>query len=149
MATSAPFRLLIGIILLAWLTFTSLLKAQSIDSTLLEQRIDSIIQLGIDSMAFPGAQVYISVAGKVILHKSYGHHTYERERLVENHHLYDLASITKVSTALPILMKLWGEGRFDLADQLADYLPSFKGSNKASLNFRDMLAHQARLKLFS
>jgi CubicO group peptidase (beta-lactamase class C family) len=65
---------------------------------------------------------------------------------VQRTDLYDLASISKIASALPALMKLHSEGKFDLNASIDDYLPYFKGSNKAGVPFRDILAHQARFK---
>jgi len=120
-------------------------EERSADVTYLEHRLDSLIQNGIDSLAFPGGQLYISVGGKPIVHKSYGYHTYEKSRVVELDHIYDLASITKVSSGLPLLMKFSAEERFDIDAPLKEYYPKFRKSNKAELSFRDILAHQAGL----
>ncbi len=118
----------------------------NMNGQLLADSIASIAQMGIDSGAFPGMQVLVVKEGCVIFHKTYGHHTYDQKRLVHSDDIYDLASISKVTTGLPILMQLYGQGRFDLDAPLKDYLPSFKKSNKADLKFREMLSHQARLK---
>jgi CubicO group peptidase (beta-lactamase class C family) len=60
--------------------------------------------------------------------------------------LYDLASVTKVSTSALAVMQLVSEGKFDLDKTFQDYYPIFAGSNKARLRFRDMLTHKAGLK---
>lgn len=111
----------------------------------LQEKLDSILFDGIDSLAFPGAQLYISVHGKPLIHKAYGYHTYLKKTKVELDHIYDLASITKVSSGLPLLMKLSMDGRFDLDASLKKYYPKFKKSNKGELSVRDILAHQAGL----
>lgn len=116
------------------------------NAQLLQDSIAALLQMGIDSGAFPGAQVLVAKAGKVIFHQAYGHHTYARQRPLRPDDLYDLASVSKITTGLPILMQLYGQGRFDLDAPLQQYLPAFRRSNKARLRFRDMLAHQARLR---
>lgn len=113
---------------------------------MMESKLDSVIQNGIDSMAFPGAQLLIAKGGKTIVHKAYGHHTYDQKREVELDHLYDLASVTKVSSGLPILMKFFADGRFDLDKPLKDYYSKFKRSNKADLTPREILSHQSGLE---
>ena len=40
-------------------------------------------------------QIFISKNGKMIYQKSFGYHTYEKKIAVKNHHIYDLASLTK------------------------------------------------------
>ncbi len=116
----------------------------NIDS--LEISIDKIVQEGLTKKAFPGTQVLIAKDGITLLSKSYGFHTYDSIRQVKNGDLYDLASITKVSSGLPILMKLFGEGKIDLNDRLVKYAPWFEGSNKSNLEIREILAHQAGLE---
>ncbi|WP_337042636.1 glycoside hydrolase family 3 N-terminal domain-containing protein [Emticicia sp. 17c] len=60
--------------------------------------------------------------------------------------LYDLASVTKVSTSLLAVMQLMSTGKFDLDKTFKDYYEEFANSNKADLHFRDMLTHKAGLK---
>ncbi len=60
--------------------------------------------------------------------------------------LYDLASVTKISTSALAVMQTMSEGKFDLDKTFADYYPDFVNSNKASLKFKDMLTHKAGLR---
>lgn len=117
-----------------------------VDSRLLAQRIDSVVNVGLTAKAFPGAVVQMAVAGKVIYRKAYGKHTYEGAEPVTLNDLYDMASVTKVSTSTPALMRLVDEGKFDLNKTMSAYLPNFRKSNKADIGWRDVLTHQARLK---
>lgn len=112
---------------------------------LLESRLDSIINLGIDSLAFPGAQILVRHKDSIIFHKTWGYHTYDQIDAVALGDLYDLASVTKVSTGLPILMKLYGEGKLNLDAPIKEYFHSLKRSNKKDLTLRNILTHQARL----
>lgn len=117
-----------------------------LDSTFLHQKIDSIANEAIEAKAFPGMQVLIAKSGKVVFHKAYGFHTYENEKDVQLTDLYDFASLSKITTALPALMKLHGEGKFKLDEPFKTYFPKFKKSNKSDLTYREILAHQAGLK---
>lgn len=60
--------------------------------------------------------------------------------------LYDLASVTKVSTSLLAVMQLMSIDKFDLDKTFKDYYAEFDNSNKANLRFRDMLTHKSGLK---
>lgn len=60
--------------------------------------------------------------------------------------LYDLASVTKISTGALAIMQLMSEGKFDINKTFADYYPDFKNTNKADLVFKDMLTHRAGLR---
>lgn len=121
-------------------------EAVGINSIVLEDSINSIMQAALDSMAFPGAQILLAKDQKVFYHKTFGYHTYDRTQQVRKDDIYDLASITKVTAATAGLMKLHDYGVFDLDARLKDYFPYFRWSNKRNLNFRDILTHNARLK---
>ena len=112
----------------------------------LYSRIDSVVAMGLDSLAYPGAQVLIAKDGKVIFHKAYGYLTYDSSRKVALEDIYDLASVTKVTGPLPAIMKLYGEGKIDLDAPFSKYWPEFEGTDKARMTVREVLAHYARLK---
>ncbi len=115
------------------------------DSQFLYSRVDSLVVEAIRTKAIPGCQVLVAKDKKVVFYKAYGWHEYSDTIRVSRTDLYDLASITKISSSLAALMKLYDEGKFDPDATLADYLPKFKRSNKADIPLRDILAHQGRL----
>jgi CubicO group peptidase (beta-lactamase class C family) len=116
------------------------------DEAFIKQKVDSIMQMGIDSLAFPGAQVLVAKNDTVIFHQAYGFHTYERVQAVALDDLYDLASVTKISGPLPALMKLVDEGKLDLDQPFSNYWkPWKKRKDKRDLTLREILAHQAGL----
>ena len=47
------------------------------------QPVDSIIKKCIDDKVMPGCQLLFASRGKVIYHKAYGYHTYEKETPVK------------------------------------------------------------------
>jgi len=116
------------------------------DSKKLNKQIDSLMQEAMEAKAIPGGQILVARDQKVIFHKAYGVHIYSDTTKVKLTDIYDLASVTKVSSALPALMKLYDEGKFDLETGIETYLPYFKNSNKAGVPFREILAHQAGFK---
>ena len=107
------------------------------------KKIDSIAYWAIKEEAIPGCEIMVVKDNQVVFKKSYGYQTYDSLQNVSDNDLYDLASITKVSGALPGLMKLYEEGKFDLDATLGTYLPYFKKGNKKELTFREILAHQS------
>lgn len=114
-------------------------------SGMLISKIDSIAKSGIDSSAYPGCEIMVARKGTVIFHKCYGFHTYERKTPIDESDMFDLASVTKVSSATPALMLLNSAGAFNPDEKLGNYLPDFRRSNKSDMVLRDMLAHQAGL----
>ncbi|HEX8504312.1 MAG TPA: glycoside hydrolase family 3 N-terminal domain-containing protein, partial [Hymenobacter sp.] len=120
----------------------------------LEARVDSIVNNAIAAKALPGGEVVIARKGVVVLRKSYGTHSFadapaqagKPSRPVRNTDIYDLASVTKVSAALPSLMKLQDEGKFNPEMTMGQVFPAFAKTNKKDVKLRDVLTHQARLK---
>lgn len=116
------------------------------NSKSLADSIARIVKWGIEKGAYPGAQVLVARRSKVVYHQAFGHQTYNQKIPLTTSDIYDFASLTKVTAALPALMRFYGKGQFDLDAPLKAYFPKFKKSNKADLTFRAMLAHHARLK---
>ncbi|MCM4156285.1 glycoside hydrolase family 3 N-terminal domain-containing protein [Gramella sp. AN32] len=121
-------------------------EAAGMDSEILYKGIDSLVKQAIDARAIPGAQILVAKDEKIVFYKSYGFQSYTDTIAVENEDIYDLASITKISSTLPLVMQLYDEGKFDLNASIDDYLPYFKNSNKEGIPFRQILAHQGRLQ---
>ena len=114
------------------------------DSEILAQ-IDNIALEAITYAATPGCQVLVAKNGVVVFNKSYGYHTYDKVNPVTNKTLYDVASLTKVTSTLQAVMFLKDRGKLDLDEKLVTYLPEVKGTNKQNLIIRDILVHQAGL----
>ncbi|SDS35976.1 glycoside hydrolase family 3 N-terminal domain-containing protein [Gramella sp. MAR_2010_147] len=108
--------------------------------------IDSLMNEAMAAKAIPGGVVLVAKDQKVVFHKAYGLHKYSDTIKVKRSDIYDLASVSKISTALPAIMKLYDEGKFDLEAGIEEYLPYFKNSNKEGIAFRQIFAHQARFK---
>ena len=121
-------------------------ESAGLDGRYLNYTIDSIATASIAARCFPGCQILVARHGKIVFHKSYGHHTYDAKRDVENDHLYDMASCTKVMAATICLMRLVEQGKLDLDAPLSTYLEEFRGSNKADLTLRECLTHQSGLR---
>ncbi len=118
-----------------------------LDSLYIHTRVNEIIANGIQEKAFPGAQVLVAKQGRIIFHKAYGHHTYDKLQAVSLNDLYDVASVTKITAALPALMKLVDLKKLDLDAPFSNYWkPWRKIENKKDLTLREILAHQAGLK---
>jgi beta-glucosidase-like glycosyl hydrolase/CubicO group peptidase (beta-lactamase class C family) len=112
---------------------------------ILNRKIDSVVKAGLLAKAYPGCEIMAARKGIVVFHKAYGYQTYDERIAVSENDLYDLASVTKISAAIPGLMLLNTEGRFSPDEKLGTYLPEFRRSDKGSLVMRDLLAHQAGL----
>ncbi len=120
-------------------------EAAGMNSKVLIRGVDSLVAQALNARAMPGCQVLIARNRQVVLHKAYGYHSYSDTVAVKLTDLYDLASVTKISTSMAALMKLYDEGEFRLDATLGDYLPKFRRSNKAGIPMYDLLTHQGRL----
>ena len=108
-------------------------------------KIDSIALDAIKQKATPGCQVLIARKGVVFYDKVFGHHTYLEKQEVKHNDIYDIASITKIASTVPSLMRLYEQGKIDIEGKLSDYLPELDTTNKGNLLIKDILTHQARL----
>lgn len=127
------------------LTYASGAEAR-LDGEFLSATIDSLVNDATCRSAFPGCQILVARDGKIVHHKSYGHHTYRRYRPVENDHIFDLASCSKVMGATIALMKLVEDGKLNLDKPFSNVFPYFIGSNKEDITLREFLAHQGGLQ---
>lgn len=109
------------------------------------RKIDSIVEKALKEKATPGAQLLVARKGVVVYQKSFGFQTYDKKEAVNNQSIYDLASISKIASTLPILMRLYDEGSFKLNDRLADYLPESDSTDKADIKIRELLLHESGL----
>ncbi|WKX78575.1 serine hydrolase [Zobellia laminariae] len=82
-----------------------------------------------------------------MFHKAYGYHTYDSIQPVALDDIYDLASVTKVTAALPVIMKLVDEGKLSLDVPFSTYWKPWKRKkDKRDITLREILAHQAGLE---
>tara|TARA_R110002073_G_scaffold40547_5_gene114936 strand:+ start:24371 stop:27286 length:2916 start_codon:yes stop_codon:yes gene_type:complete len=123
----------------------SIPEAVDMDSSLLT-KIDSVTKMVVDSTVAPGGQVLVARYGKVIYHKSFGYHTYDKNQKVKLTDLYDLASVTKILGGLPLIMKSEELGLLNLNTTLGELLPYLKGTNKDTISIKQALSHTAKIK---
>jgi len=119
-----------------------------IDSDTLS-RINWAVSNAMRGRAFPGCQVLIAKKGCIIYDRQFGHHSYKREKLVNNESIYDLASLTKVVATTMVGMKLYEMGAYKLKDSLGLYLPdSLKDhlpypSTIKDITFEELFIHKS------
>jgi beta-N-acetylhexosaminidase len=109
-------------------------------------RVDEIAEQSVEIGATPGCVVLAARNGNVFYNKAFGYHTYDKRISVKPDDIYDIASVTKITTAAPALMRLYGESKFSLQKTIGDYLPLPDYSNPATRKIIDVLTHQAKLK---
>ena len=110
--------------------------------------IDAIANTAIKDQIIPGCQVLVAKAGKVIYHKSFGHHTFSKRRRVSNAHLYDIASISKVAGTTLVAMRLYDQGKFKLNSTLQELGLVGANSSLKKVQVRKLLTHESGLQPF-
>lgn len=110
------------------------------------KKIDSLAKLGLWGNMYPGAQILVARKGKVIYSKNFGYHTQDKKNSVKDDDVYDLASLTKILAALPMVMELVDRGTITMDTKLSEMLPEYKTSNKKDITIKDMMSHYARLQ---
>ncbi len=108
-------------------------------------KVDELVQNGLDSLMYPGAQVLIARKGQVIYHKAFGKPTYDAKDSVTKEHLYDLASVTKILATLPMVMKMEEEGDIALADTFGELIPQYDTTELKNVTVLKALSHYGRL----
>ncbi len=109
-------------------------------------QIDSIAEKGIKDKCYPGCRIIALKDGKVFYDKSFGTYKYGTSDSVNYNTIYDLASITKISSSAISLIKLHGDGKLDVSKKLSTYIPEINGTDKGDLVISDILTHQSGLQ---
>ena len=107
--------------------------------------IDLFVEDAIENKMTPGAQVLIAKNGKVIFNKNYGYKTYDKTEPIDWDNIYDLASLTKILSSVPLLMNEYENNTIDEESTLFDIIPDLNLRDKSNLLLKEMLAHQSGL----
>ena len=107
------------------------------------KEIDYLANVAIDSMITPGMQVLAVRYGKIFYHKAFGYHTYDKKRKVKLSDVYDVASLTKVLSTLPMLMQEFDKGNLSFNSTLGSLSSKFKNTNKENLTFLEVMSYQS------
>lgn len=116
------------------------------------EEIDAIVNKYIDNNTFPSAQILATKDGKIVFEKAYGvRMKYDMGSLVANPEnvttetMYDLASCTKVMATTQSMMKLVYEGKVDVKEKVATYIPAFAQNGKEHVTIEQLLTHTSGL----
>ena len=107
------------------------------------KEIDYLANVAIDSMITPGMQVLAVRYGKIFYHKAFGYHTYDKKRKVKLSDVYDVASLTKILSTLPMLMQEFDKGNISFNSTLGSLSSKFKNTNKENLTFLEVMSYQS------
>lgn len=124
--------------LLFSLTLPAALSAQSVDWS----QIESIVEAGIEAGEMPGAVVVVADRNRILYQRAFGHRQIEPEAepmTVDT--VFDMASITKPVATATSVMILVQQGKIDVHEPVATYLPEFGAEGKDKITVADLLLH--------
>ena len=107
------------------------------------KQIDHLANVVVDSMLAPGMQILAARYGKIFYHKAFGYHTYEKKRKVKLSDVYDVASLTKILSTLPIIIQEFDKGEILFDSTLGSLSSKFKNTNKENLSFLEVMSYQS------
>ena len=109
-------------------------------------KILDFLQKEIDSEHIPGAVLHVSYKGEVLLQEAIGERScYPEKSPMTLDTVFDLASLTKVVTTTPAILKLIDDGEIRLDDPIAHFLPNFQQNGKNEVKIRHLLTHTSGL----
>ena len=108
-------------------------------------KIDSIAHFAINNKMTPGAQILVARNGEVIYNKSFGNKTYDSSDEIKWNDIYDLASLTKILSTVPLMMKEYENENITLETTLSQMFPNKNLNDKLSLTIKEMFSHQSGL----
>jgi CubicO group peptidase (beta-lactamase class C family) len=106
--------------------------------------VDRVVLRGIGAGGFPGASVVVGRKGYAVVKRGYGALSWGGAP-VDEHTIYDVASLTKVVGTTAAIMVLYDEGKLDLDTPVRAYLPAFTGGGKDRVTLRHLLTHRSGL----
>ncbi|MDZ7692855.1 MAG: glycoside hydrolase family 3 N-terminal domain-containing protein [Balneolaceae bacterium] len=112
------------------------------------RRIDHIMRQAVFDSTFPGGTVTVLKDGVIAYQKGYGYHTYNKLKPVQASDIYDLASLTKVVATTTAVMQLVDQGKIELSDFVAQYIPEFREGPKQNITIKNLLSHNSGLPPF-
>ncbi|WP_125720057.1 serine hydrolase domain-containing protein [Flavobacterium ustbae] len=118
---------------------------QSFDQKRNEVYIDSMMTNALEKGFFPGSQIIVGTKDENLISKYYGFHDYTKKQLVKSDDVFDLASMSKVLGATLVTMRLVGDGKLKLTDQVGEIIPFYKNTAIANLTLFELLTHTSGL----
>jgi CubicO group peptidase (beta-lactamase class C family) len=101
-----------------------------------------VLERAIGERAFPSAVVEVGTGTQPLWQEAFGTLTYEADAApAALETIYDLASLTKVLSTTPLIMRAVETGALALHDQVSAHMPRWTGADRETVTVRDLLAH--------
>jgi CubicO group peptidase (beta-lactamase class C family) len=119
-----------------------------VTNTPIEDSVKAVLNAALADSAFPGAIAVVGNRRGLLAQVAVGHLTWGEPALVDEHTLWDLASLTKVMGTTVSIMRLVDEGKVDVEAPVQRYLPEWTGPGKEAVTVRHLLTHSSGLPAF-
>jgi CubicO group peptidase (beta-lactamase class C family) len=107
---------------------------------------DRILREAVGGRAFPAAVIEVGRAARSEWRQAVGALTYDvGSSAARDDTIFDLASLTKVLSTTPLVMRLIERGALGLDDPVARHLQTWRGSDREAVTIRDLLSHSSGL----
>lgn len=107
-------------------------------------RIDNLVQEGLDKKRMPGCVVAVGRKGRIAFLKAYGHRQVQPTKIpMSIDTVFDMASITKPMATATSIMVLVEQGKLRLRDKVTTYIPEFGKDETKDATVFHLLTHQA------
>ena len=122
--------------------------ARSLQAAVSGNDLDEFIEAEMQGQRIPGLAACIVKSGKIVWSKGYGWSSVKRRLAMDpDRTIQNIGSISKTVTATAV-MQLWEKGRFELDDDINNYLP-FSVRNPSHpdkpISFRCLLTHRSSI----
>ena len=117
-------------------------------STVLGDTVAKVLDRALTDSAFPGAIAVVGNHDGILVERAVGHIDWSSSPAPDDHTLWDIASLTKVTGMTTAMMQLVEQGKVDLDAPLQRYIPEWKGPNKEKVTVRHLLTHSSGLPAF-
>jgi len=107
------------------------------------KKIDLELRKAIKDYPIPGIVVLVGTKEKILFQKSYGHLSFKREKKVSIDTLYDIASITKLFTAVSIMI-LFDQKKLFIENRVKDYFK--ENFTNSDITLKDLLRHTSGMR---
>lgn len=118
-------------------------SAQSSRLSGLQRDLDRYFSGELEIGSFPGVAYAVGNSKGIVLENALGHSVVKPAKIRNNlETIYDVASLTKPLITSTLVLRAAADGRFDLSERVASYLPELADSDKRDVTFLDLLTHR-------
>ena len=108
-----------------------------------------VVRQAMATRAFPAASVEVGTRENITWREAFGTLSYDDGAAATTEDtIFDLASLTKVISTATLVMRAVDDGVLRLDDLVSQWIPEWRGSDRAQVTLRDLLAHSSGLTAY-